>query len=199
VLIAMSLLHDPRLLLADEPTSALDIVTQQEVLGLLRRLAASRRMATLFISHDLLSVAALCDRVAILHEGEIVEEAVTAVIFRSPAHPYTQRLIGALPRLPEAALRLPIRRSWRWLRRPARQEARGCSGMRRRPKRQNKLSTKTPQAPAPGFSSRSGRSGADHPRLRPGTPATPTASAVPEIRARPTNPEKPDRRPHRSY
>jgi ABC-type dipeptide/oligopeptide/nickel transport system ATPase component len=104
VLIAMSLLHDPRLLLADEPTSALDIVTQQEVLGLLRRLAASRRMATLFISHDLLSVAALCDRVAILHEGEIVEEAVTAVIFRSPAHPYTQRLIGALPRLPEAAL-----------------------------------------------------------------------------------------------
>jgi ABC-type dipeptide/oligopeptide/nickel transport system ATPase component len=100
VLIAMSLLHDPRLLLADEPTSALDIVTQQEVLGLLRRLAASRRMATLFISHDLLSVAALCDRVAILHEGEIVEEAETAAIFRSPAHPYTRRLIGALPRLP---------------------------------------------------------------------------------------------------
>jgi len=100
VLIAMSLLHDPRLLLADEPTSALDIVTQQEVLGLLRRLAASRKMATLFISHDLLSVAALCDRVAILHEGEIVEEAATTSIFTSPSHPYTRRLIGALPQLP---------------------------------------------------------------------------------------------------
>ncbi|BDC49261.1 hypothetical protein F183_A15770 [Bryobacterales bacterium F-183] len=101
VLIAMSLLHDPKLLLADEPTSALDVIVQKEVLDLIRRMTASRRMATLFISHDLLSVAALCDRVAILHHGAIVECAATADIFANPKHPYSQKLIGALPVRPQ--------------------------------------------------------------------------------------------------
>lgn len=101
VLIAMSLLHDPKLLLADEPTSALDVIVQKEVLDLIRRMTASRRMATLFISHDLLSVAALCDRVAILHHGAIVECAATPEIFAHPKHPYSQKLIGALPVLPQ--------------------------------------------------------------------------------------------------
>ncbi len=100
VLIAMALLHDPKLLLADEPTSALDVITQREVLALLRRMAATRGMATLFISHDLLSVAALCDRVAILHDGLLVEQARTDEIFASPCHPYTKKLIAALPALP---------------------------------------------------------------------------------------------------
>lgn len=101
VLIAMSLLHDPQLLLADEPTSALDVITQKEVLALLRRLAATRGMATLFISHDLLSVAALCRRTAILHLGAIVEAAETRQIFHNPQHPYTRQLIAALPAHPD--------------------------------------------------------------------------------------------------
>jgi ABC-type dipeptide/oligopeptide/nickel transport system ATPase component len=101
VLIAMSLLHDPQLLLADEPTSALDVITQKEVLALLRRLAATRGMATLFISHDLLSVAALCRRTAILQQGAIVEAAETRQIFHNPQHPYTRQLIAALPAHPD--------------------------------------------------------------------------------------------------
>jgi peptide/nickel transport system ATP-binding protein len=100
VLIAMSLLHDPKLLLADEPTSALDVITQKEVLSLLRRLTAERGMATLFISHDLLSVAAFAGRVAILEKGVIVEEAPTQSIFLRPQHPYTKQLIAALPANP---------------------------------------------------------------------------------------------------
>ena len=100
VLIAMSLLHDPKLLLADEPTSALDVITQKEVLALLRRMTAERGMATLFISHDLLAVAAFAERVAILDRGSIVEEAPTREIFLRPQHAYTRQLIAALPANP---------------------------------------------------------------------------------------------------
>lgn len=100
VLIAMSLLHDPKLLLADEPTSALDVITQKEVLLLIRSLAAERGMATLFISHDLLSVAAVAERVAILDKGSIVEDGSTRSIFLRPQHPYTKQLIAALPANP---------------------------------------------------------------------------------------------------
>jgi ABC-type glutathione transport system ATPase component len=72
-LIAMAIMHDPLLLLADEPTSALDMLTQSEVLALFRRLNRERGIAMLYVSHDLASVAALCDRVAVLHHGEVVE------------------------------------------------------------------------------------------------------------------------------
>ncbi len=101
VLIAMAILHRPALLLADEPTSALDVITQSEILDLFARLSRELDMAVLFISHDLLSVARLCDRVAILHGGEIVEVAPTHEVFQTPSHPYTQRLVAALPTLPE--------------------------------------------------------------------------------------------------
>jgi ABC-type dipeptide/oligopeptide/nickel transport system ATPase component len=98
VLIAMAILHRPSLLIADEPTSALDVITQAEILQLFSKLNRELGMAVLYISHDLLSVGELCHRVAILHEGEIVECASVAEIFSSPVHPYTQRLIRALPR-----------------------------------------------------------------------------------------------------
>lgn len=101
VLIALSLLHDPKLLLADEPTSALDVVRQRELLELLSDLALERSMATLFISHDLLSVAAFCRRVAILDQGEIVEQGPVEEIFASPRHPYSQKLVAALHGIPE--------------------------------------------------------------------------------------------------
>ncbi len=98
-LIAMAILHGPALLLADEPTSALDLITQAEILRLFADLNRSTGVAMLYISHDLASVASLCHRVAILHEGQIVECAPTAEVFRNPQHPYTRTLIAAIPRL----------------------------------------------------------------------------------------------------
>lgn len=97
VLIVMALLHAPRLLIADEPTSALDAITQREILDLLVRIGKERHMSMLFISHDLLTVATLCDRLAILHGGEIVESGPVNQILASPDHPYTKRLIAAAP------------------------------------------------------------------------------------------------------
>jgi ABC-type dipeptide/oligopeptide/nickel transport system ATPase component len=98
VLIAMAVLHHPALLIADEPTSSLDPISQSQVLGLLSTLNREIGMAILYISHDLLSIAGFCDRVAILHEGIVVEFADAKTVFEAPEHPYTQALIGALPR-----------------------------------------------------------------------------------------------------
>jgi ABC-type dipeptide/oligopeptide/nickel transport system ATPase component len=100
VIIAMAILHRPSLLIADEPTSALDTITQAEILKLLARLNRELNMGILYISHDLLSVATLCHRAAILYEGQIVESASPQQIFASPRHEYTQRLVDALPREP---------------------------------------------------------------------------------------------------
>lgn len=97
VLIAMAVLHRPWLLIADEPTSALDAITHAEVLELLKQLNREMGMAVLFISHDLLSMASLCNRVAILERGVIVESGPTQKIFRNPAHAYTRALLRALP------------------------------------------------------------------------------------------------------
>jgi ABC-type dipeptide/oligopeptide/nickel transport system ATPase component len=99
VLIAMAVMHRPALLIADEATSALDVITQSEILSLFRELNRSTGMAILYISHDLASVAGICDRIAILHQGEIVECGVTAQIFANPQHEYTQRLMAAMPRI----------------------------------------------------------------------------------------------------
>ena len=96
VLIVMSLLHQPPLLIADEPTSALDVITQREILDLLAWLGKQNRMSMLFISHDLLTVATLCHRLAILYEGEIVETGPVERVIASPVHSYTKRLIGAV-------------------------------------------------------------------------------------------------------
>jgi ABC-type glutathione transport system ATPase component len=97
VLIVMALLHSPPLLIADEPTSALDVITQREILDLLVRIGKEHHMSMLFISHDLLTVAMLCHRLAILHEGEIVESGPVHEVLASPEHPYTKRLIAAVP------------------------------------------------------------------------------------------------------
>jgi ABC-type glutathione transport system ATPase component len=99
VLIAMAVMHRPALLIADEATSALDVITQHEVLALFRELNRSTGMAILYISHDLASVAGICDRIAILHQGKIVECGATEQIFSNPQHDYTRRLMAALPRL----------------------------------------------------------------------------------------------------
>lgn len=100
VLIAMAVLHRPALLIADEATSALDVITQSEILELFARLNREIGMSILYISHDLPSVAGICQRIAILHEGKIVESGTTERIFTAPVHEYTRRLMAALPQLP---------------------------------------------------------------------------------------------------
>jgi peptide/nickel transport system ATP-binding protein len=100
VLIAMAIMHRPALLIADEATSALDVITQSEILELFARLNREIGMSVLYISHDLPSVAGICQRIAILHEGQIVECGPTEQIFTAPQHPYTRRLMSALPQVP---------------------------------------------------------------------------------------------------
>jgi peptide/nickel transport system ATP-binding protein len=100
VLIAMAIMHRRALLIADEATSALDVITQSEILELFAGLNRETGMSILYISHDLPSVAGICHRIAILHEGEIVECGPTEQIFAAPVHPYTRRLMAALPQLP---------------------------------------------------------------------------------------------------
>ncbi len=99
VLIAMAVMHRPALLLADEATSALDVITQSEILALFRQLNRTTGMAILYISHDLASVAGICDRIAILHEGQIVEHGTTQQVLTAPQHEYTQRLMAAMPKI----------------------------------------------------------------------------------------------------
>ena len=99
ILIVMALLHSPSLLIADEATSALDVITQQDVLQLIGRINREHRMSVLFISHDLPSVAALCHRIAILHDGQIVECGPVANLLSAPRHPYTRKLVTAVQKL----------------------------------------------------------------------------------------------------
>ena len=103
VIIAMAILHRPALLIADEPTSALDIVTQSEILSVFADLNQRLGMAILYISHDLLSVASISHRIAILQGGAIVESGPTRRVFCHPQHEYTRSLVAALP-IPAEAL-----------------------------------------------------------------------------------------------
>lgn len=99
VMIAMALSTDPRLLILDEPTTALDATTQATILDLFRDLIAERDTAALYVTHNLGVVAQMCDRVAVLYAGELVEDAPVQRIFGRPLHPYTQGLIESVPRL----------------------------------------------------------------------------------------------------
>jgi len=108
VLIAMAVMHRPALLIADEATSALDVITQSEILALFARLNRETGTAILYISHDLASVAGICDRIAILHDGQIVECGTGDQIFANPQHEYTRRLIAAMPRVPQRISTAPM-------------------------------------------------------------------------------------------
>jgi peptide/nickel transport system ATP-binding protein len=94
VLIAMALINQPVLFIADEPTTALDVTVQAEILRLIRRLATERNLAVIFISHDLGVVSQLCDRVAVMYAGRVVETAPIDEIFANPVHPYTRALLA---------------------------------------------------------------------------------------------------------
>jgi peptide/nickel transport system ATP-binding protein len=97
VMIAMALACEPDLLIADEPTTALDVTIQAQILDLLRNLRDELGTAIILITHDLGVVAEMCDRVAVMYAGEIVEQTDVGKLFRDPRHPYTRGLIGSIP------------------------------------------------------------------------------------------------------
>jgi len=107
-MIAIALSCRPELLIADEPTTALDVTIQAQILDLLRELKASTLSAIILITHDLGVVAEICDEVAVMYAGEIVERAPVDAVFERPGHPYTVGLLGAMPRLDRRSARLAV-------------------------------------------------------------------------------------------
>ena len=103
VVIAIAMALEPRLLIADEPTTALDVTTQAQILELIRRLQERHGVGVLFITHDFGVVADIADRVVVMQRGQVVESGRATHVLRQPEHPYTRRLIDAVPRLRLAA------------------------------------------------------------------------------------------------
>jgi oligopeptide transport system ATP-binding protein len=99
IMIAMSLLCQPRLLIADEPTTALDVTVQAQIMQLLQDIREDFGTAVILITHDLGIVAGFCDRTLVMYGGQIMEEGPTTDIFATPSHPYTSGLLKAVPRL----------------------------------------------------------------------------------------------------
>jgi peptide/nickel transport system permease protein len=102
VSIAMALANDPDLIVADEPTTALDVTVQAEILDLLAELRTSRKLAMIFISHDFGVIGRICDRIAVMYRGEVVEEGGAREVLSRPRHAYTRRLLAAVPVLGRA-------------------------------------------------------------------------------------------------
>ena len=108
VMIAMALATSPQLLLADEPTTGLDVSIAARILDLLRELGARTGAAILFITHDLGVVAETCDRVVVMHAGQLVESAPVRTLFNNPGHPYTRALVRSIPRIDRDVAMEPI-------------------------------------------------------------------------------------------
>jgi len=104
---AIALAGDPDLVIADEPTTALDVTVQSQYLKLLKELQRARNVGMIFITHDFGVVARICDKVAVMYAGRIVEAGDVRTIFRSPAHPYTRALLATVPSVDEKPHRLP--------------------------------------------------------------------------------------------
>jgi oligopeptide/dipeptide ABC transporter ATP-binding protein len=105
VMIALATASRPRLLLADEPTTALDVTTQAQILALLLRLREERGMAVLLVSHDFGVIAQVCDRVAVMYAGHVVETGPIAALYNNAQHPYTRALLESVPELESAGRR----------------------------------------------------------------------------------------------
>ena len=107
IVIAMGMMNEPKLIIADEPTTALDVTIQAQVIDLLKRLIAEHDMALILITHNMGLVANMCDRVAVMYAGQIVEEAPIDELFYDPRHPYTWALLRSLPSIEKTGQRLP--------------------------------------------------------------------------------------------
>jgi peptide/nickel transport system ATP-binding protein len=107
VMIAMALALEPKLLIADEPTTALDVTTQAQILALIDGLRRRRGTAVMFITHDFGVVADIADRIVVMQDGRAVEQGSKAAVLGSPRHPYTHKLLAAVPSLTPAAVPLP--------------------------------------------------------------------------------------------
>jgi ABC-type dipeptide/oligopeptide/nickel transport system ATPase component len=105
VMIAMALMNQPRLLIADEPTTALDVTVQATILRLFKQMKQELGMSILFISHDLNVVAEVADKVAVMHEGELVEFGSVTSVLTNPQHEYTRFLLRMIPRMGERLYR----------------------------------------------------------------------------------------------
>jgi oligopeptide/dipeptide ABC transporter ATP-binding protein len=99
IMIAIALSSNPKLLIADEPTTALDVTTQAQILDLIKDLKKDIISSMLLITHDLGIVAEICDRVAVMYTGNIIEHAELKTLFKSPLHPYTRGLLDAIPKM----------------------------------------------------------------------------------------------------
>ena len=106
VIIATALLLEPDVVIADEPTTALDVVVQAQIINLMKKLKKELGLSMIFITHDLSILAEISDRVAIMYAGKLVEIGDSEKIYYEPAHPYTQKLLAAIPRLHEDVERL---------------------------------------------------------------------------------------------
>ncbi|MEO1701941.1 MAG: ABC transporter ATP-binding protein [Pseudomonadota bacterium] len=111
VMIAMALVCEPKILIADEPTTALDVTIQAQILWLIKKLKSDHGTAVLFITHDLGVVAQIADRVAVMQTGNLVEVGTVAQIYSAPSHPYTQKLLSAVPVLGTAAVKAAVEAS----------------------------------------------------------------------------------------
>ncbi|RLL50812.1 ABC transporter ATP-binding protein [Mariprofundus sp. EBB-1] len=108
VLIAMAMAADPDYIIADEPTTALDVSVQKRIIALLLNLQRKRNLGLLLVTHDFGLVAEMCDDVAVMYAGQIVESGPVSEIFDQPAHPYTRALMGCRPEVSEAGHALPV-------------------------------------------------------------------------------------------
>jgi len=99
VMIAMALILEPALIILDEPTSALDVMIQAQIMNLLKRFKSELKLTSLFITHDLALASDLCDTIAVMYAGQIVEQGSAEEILLDPRHPYSQKLLASIPRL----------------------------------------------------------------------------------------------------
>ena len=120
VMIAMALINEPKLLIADEPTTALDVTIQAQILKLIAELQTKREIGVLFISHDLAVVSDIADQIVVMEKGKVVESGEPKAIFDNPQHPYTQKLLAAIPSgqkaadtvAPDPLIRIENLRTW---------------------------------------------------------------------------------------
>lgn len=99
IVIAMSLISHPKVVILDEPTSALDVMVQAQIMNTLKRLKRELGLSTIFITHDIALASDICDRIAVMYGGEVVELGDAEDVLKSPMHPYTQGLLASIPRL----------------------------------------------------------------------------------------------------